>query len=88
MAQQAPMPTPIGGERFAREMAAERERREAYRRKLEEMQRQWEARPDIAPTAAPPRWGTKEARRAEVDRVRREIAEKMAKRTGGADDTG
>ena len=88
MAQQAPMPTPIGGERFAREMAAEREQEEAYRRKLEKVQRQWEARPDIAPTAAPPRWGTKEARRAEVERVRREIAEKMAKRTGGADDTG
>jgi len=87
MAHQAPMPGPIGGERFAKEMAAQREQREVDRRKLEEVQRQWEAPPDIAPTAAPPPWGTKEARRLEVERVRREIAEKVAKRAGSVDDT-
>jgi hypothetical protein len=88
MAQQAPTPIPIGGERFAREMAAKRAQREADQRKLEEMQRQRQAHPVVAPSATLLPWGTKEARRMEVERVRREIAEKLAKRTGGADDAG
>lgn len=84
MARQAPVATPIAGEGYARKIAAEREQDEARRRMLEEMPRQ-EEKPE--PAAAPPPWGTKEARRMEIERVRREIAEKIAKRTGGADDT-
>ena len=88
LVQQGPLPTPIGGERSAREMAAEREEQEAWQRKMDEILRQEEQAPLVsAPAVAPPPWGTKEARRLEVERVRREIAERAAMRTGDADDT-
>jgi hypothetical protein len=80
LAQQAPMAIPIGGERFAREMVAAQERREADLRELEELQRKREQRPDDAPISAPLPWGTEAARRAEVERVRRQIAENAARR--------
>lgn len=85
MAGQVPVATPIAGEGYARRIAAEREKEDARRRMLEEARRQ-EENPE--PAAAPPRWGTKEARKMEIERVRREIAENMAKRLGGSDDPG
>ena len=82
-AKLAPMSTPIGGERVAQQMAAAREQEEAWLRKQDEMRR----REEVARLAAKqPRWGTKEARRMEVERIRRELAEKAAKRRGGSDD--
>ena len=82
-AKLAPMSTPIGGERVAQQMAAAREQEEAWLRKQDEMRR----REEVARLAAKqPRWGTKVARRMEVERIRRELAEKAAKRRGGSDD--
>ena len=80
MAQQAPLPTPIAGEAYAKEMAE----KEARYQQSEKIGRELEQKYLAAPS---PRWGTKEARRMEVERIRREIAEKTAKRTGGMDDT-
>jgi hypothetical protein len=82
MAEQAPIATPVGGERAAREMAAEEE---AWQRRLDEMRREQE-QAQARPPAPKPRWGTKEARRLEEERIRREIAEKAAKRAGDPDD--
>lgn len=84
MAGQAPVATPIAGEGYARRIAAEREQDDARRRMLEELRRQ-EANSE--PAAAPPRWGTKEARQMEIERVRRKITENAAKRLRGSDDT-
>ncbi|MEO5860880.1 MAG: hypothetical protein ABIQ03_00255, partial [Burkholderiales bacterium] len=72
-----------GGERLAQKMAAEREQEEAWLRKQDEMRRQEEQAKLAAKLSS---WGTKEARRMEVARVRREIAERAAKRSGGSDD--
>jgi hypothetical protein len=93
MAGMPPMAAPIGGARTARKIAAERERDEALRREMEAMrqaaalakaQAAVEAPPaprSRAPAAASPApWGTKEARRLEIERVRQQIAENAAKR--------
>ena len=84
MARQAPVGIPIAGEHYARKMAAVREQDEAARRRRDEMRRQVETTPAAA---EPPRWGTPEARRMEVERIRRRIAENQAKRIGDTDDT-
>jgi hypothetical protein len=80
-----PAPVPIAAERYARREA---ERNEALRvqearrveeaRRLEEARRARETRVEAAP--APPRWGTPQARRLEIERVRRQIAENQARR--------
>jgi hypothetical protein len=97
MARQAPAPVPIGGEQFARRMAAGQARAEArhreqnvvvrqnetLKREIEEVRRQQGSSPAIAPV---PHWGTKEARAAEIERVRRQIAENAAKRARDGED--
>jgi Ankyrin repeats (3 copies)/Viral (Superfamily 1) RNA helicase len=80
MAGQPPMTTPIAGERIARQLAAERKQQETVRRKMEALRQQVEVTEQAPVAAPPPRWGTKEARRLEVERIRREIAENTAKR--------
>ncbi|MCC7327176.1 MAG: hypothetical protein IT521_10275 [Burkholderiales bacterium] len=90
MAGMPPMAVPIGGARAAQKITAERERREALRREMEtareaalaKAQTTVEAPP--AP-ASPPPWGTTEARRLEIERVRQQIAENAKKRTGDGD---
>lgn len=84
MAQRAPTPMPIAAENHARRLAAEQERDAARRRVLEELRQQEER---ARPVPMPPRWGTKEARREEVERIRRQIAENDAKRSRDADDS-
>ena len=79
------MTTPIGGERVARQLAAERKQREAVRREMEALRRQVEDAEQIPVAAPPPHWGTKEARRLEVERIRREIAQNTAKRARDGD---
>lgn len=83
LARQAPVATPVAGEGYARKLAAERAQDETRRRMLEELRRE---QAPVRPAAMPPPWGTKEARRMEIERVRREIAENAAKRRSGADD--
>ena len=59
---------------------------EALRREIEERLRQ--ARDSSGSPAPAPRWGTREARLAEIERVRRQIEENAAKRareSGGKD---
>jgi hypothetical protein len=95
-AQQPPVPEPIAGEADARELAAEREEEQAWMRRMEEMQRQREEiqqekeemqrqQKPAPPAAAQPPWGTKEARRLEEERIRREIAENEARRAEDKD---
>ena len=74
------MTTPIGGERIARQLAAQRAQQEAVLREMEALRRQVEVIEQAPVAAPPPRWGTKEAQRLEVERIRREIAENTAKR--------
>lgn len=65
---------PVAAERaLARLEAArqERERQEAERRAALERWRAEQTRPEAAPS--PPKWGTKEARRLEIERLRQEI---------------
>lgn len=98
MAGMPPMAVPIGGSRAAQKIAAERERHEVLRREMEAMRQQaalaeaqtaGEAPPapsSLAPEpASPPPWGTKEARRLEIERVRQQIAANAAKRSRGDD---
>jgi len=80
LAGQLPMVTPIGGERIARQLAAEHKQREAVRREMEALRRQVEDTEHVPVAARAPHWGTKEARCLEVERIRREIAENTAKR--------
>ncbi len=99
MAGMPPMDVPIGGGRAAQKIAAERERHEALRRAMEarrqevalaQAQAAVEAPPaplslQPAPVSSPPPWGTKEARRLEIERVRRQIADNAAKRDRDGD---
>ncbi|MEO6744589.1 MAG: ankyrin repeat domain-containing protein [Caldimonas sp.] len=111
-AVQPPLGTPVGGERFAREMAADQLRLDALIRErsaaLELAEAASEANaarreamaaasteptksasterliPDAGPgeaaASAPHPWGSPAARRAEIERVRREIAERRRRR--------
>ena len=80
MAKQAPLPTPIAGEADATAMAeAEARRKKAH---VESMP---QAAVPMKLAATPPRWGTQKAKLAEIERVRREIAEKAAQRDGVTD---
>ena len=74
------MTTPIGGERIARQLAAQRAQQEAVLREMEALRQQVEVIEQAPVPEPPPRWGTKEAQRLEVERIRREIAENTAKR--------
>jgi hypothetical protein len=112
----APIAIPIGGERHAQELAAEREANAARMREWEAMEQELQqartqsepvpeaarasepAQGPTAPPAAEPAdspepsatpqalpWGTKEARRAEIERVRRQIEENAVQRQAHAD---
>ncbi len=93
MAKRPPMATPIAGARIAQRMAAEHAREEAVLREIDAVRREAQAaRPPAAvapppaiPAPPPPRWGTREARRLEIERVRQEIAMNLAKRARDAD---
>jgi hypothetical protein len=90
---------PIGGERIAEQLRKERAELEAW---LGEREAGEAAEPEAAesidaqppspgdpqpPPAAPPApWGTPEARRAEIERLRRRMEENAAKRERGVDD--
>ena len=82
-AQLEPITSTIGGERVAQKRAAEREKDDAWLHQQVELRRQQVQARQIA---TPPRWGTKAARQMEIERVRREIAQKAAKHGGDADD--
>jgi hypothetical protein len=85
-------PVPIGGAGVARRMAAERAQMEALRTRIERERQEREAmRRELTaarqqtgrpPDPPAPRWGTPEARRAAMERVRREIEENAARRAG------
>ena len=82
-AQLTPVPTPIAGEADARELAAARDEEQTWLREIEEARRRRETAP-VATTK--PRWGTKEARRLEEERIRREVAARAAAQVKGEDD--
>ena len=89
MAGMPPMDVPIGGARAAQKIAAARERHEPLRHEMEAMRQEAalpkaQAAVEAAP-ATPPPWGTKEARRLEIERVRQQIAENAAKRARDGD---
>ncbi len=78
-----PVPTPIAMERMKSKADEEQQRNEAMRAKLEAAHAE-SARmtAEIARArSAQPAWGTPEARRAEMERFRRKIAERLAART-------
>jgi hypothetical protein len=110
-AKLAPIETPIGGERHARELAAEQAEHDARMREWEAQEQKLHqarirsepvpeavrppepAQVEEAPPAAEPSpspepssapqtlpWGSREARRAEIERVRRQIEENAARR--------
>lgn len=98
MAGMPPMAVPIGGARAAQKIATERERHAALRREMEAMRQEaalakTQAAVEAPPMpsfpepalASPPRWGTNEARRLEIERVRQQIAENAAKRARDGD---
>src|SRR5207237_8128944 len=97
MAGMPPMAVPIGGARAAQKITTERERHEASRREMETVLHEPElakvqtaveeppAPSTSAPTLASPPWGTKEARRLEIERIRQQIAENAAKRARDGD---
>ncbi len=90
-----PQPSaPIGGERIMQQMREEREQIEAT---LPAQEAEEAAEPDAAeppspaepsPASEPPAapWGTAEARRAEIERVSRQIEENAARRERSVDD--
>ena len=98
MAGMPPMAVPIGGARAAQKITAERERHEALRREMETVRQEAAlakvqttveappapSSPVLAP-ASPPPWGTTEARRLEIERIRQQIAENAAKRARDGD---
>jgi hypothetical protein len=82
-------PTPIAGNRIAREMeAATRMADEAWERRAAEVRpfdkHEDEEVPGAAPAALP--WGSKAALQAEIERVRRQIEENRARRAREADE--
>jgi len=94
MAKQPPMVTPIAGARIAERLAAAQARQEAVLREIDAVRREAQAAeppsavvpPSTAAEATPqPRWGTREARRLEIERVRAQIAMNAAKRARDAD---
>ena len=98
MAGMPPMAVPIGGARAVQKITTERERHEALRHEMETVRQEAAlakvqttveappapASPPPAP-ASPPPWGTREARRLEIERIRQQIAENAAKRARDGD---
>jgi len=84
MAEMPPIEIPITGERAAKEIAERKERIDALQREIEAERFAREHPRNVATPV--PRWGTKEARLAEIERVRHEIEEKTRNRPISRDD--